>query len=90
VTCLASSEASQATAAAMSSASVLLLHQAHRLRQVPERRTGVGRGGQVRADVERDDVGAFGREADRLGPPLASRCTSDENHLALETAGDFR
>ncbi len=48
---------------------------------------GVGRRRQVGADVERDDVGALGREADGLGPALTAGGAGDEDHLALETAG---
>ena len=59
------------------------LHLLDGLREVRLGRAAVGHGGDVLAEVDRDDVGTFFGQPHRVGPALAPGGTGDERDLAL-------
>ena len=68
--------------------SIELLDQGDRLLQVrlgPER---IGNRGQIRTDVDGDDVGALLRQGDRVTAPLAAGRAGDEGDLAVVLSHD--
>jgi len=61
------------------------LHQADGLREILRGGRRVGEGvGRRRADIERDDVGAFPGEPHRVRPPLRSGGAGNERYPSLQ------